>query len=244
MVSLDSKARSFFRKNGGMPKNSKIVVSSELEAEHFVTLGGFNREDLYITGLPKYDKSQWNKQADKIVIMLTWRPWEYNLVRNDINNSPYYKLVEKVVDSIPEKLKNRVILMPHPLVLDGFMRSKLSKYILKEFKYNEVLKNTKILITDYSSIAYDAFYRGSNLVFYWEEKDYCMNQYGGHLMLDENNIFGRVCYNTNDLKKVIEEEYNCQQQEKYMKRYKQIVEFSDNKNTDRLINFLKRDKII
>lgn len=244
MVSLDSKGRSFFRKDGGMPVNSKIVVSSELEAKHFIDLAGFEKEDLYITGLPKYDKNEWNEDADKIVVMLTWRPWEYNILRNDIYNSPYYNTSKKIIDSIPDSLKEKVILMPHPLTLEALQNSELSKYILDEFIYDNVLKNTKVLITDYSSIAYDAFYRGSNVIFYWEEKDFCMEQYGGHLMLNDDNAFGSICYNEIELAKIIEEEYKSEQKREYISKYEKIVQFHDNKNTNRLINLLKQDKII
>ena len=244
MVSLDSAGRSFFRKDGGMPKNCKIVVSSEEEAKHFIELGGFDREDLYVTGLPKYDKNEYYENADRIVIMPTWRPWEFNMLRNDIYNAPYYKMIEEIIDAIPSKLKDKVILMPHPLTLDSLRASKLSKYILDEFVYDEVLKNTKLLITDYSSVAYDAFYRGGNVIFYWKEKDFCMEQYQGHLMLNEDNVFGEICYNTEELSKVIEPEYTSGQKEEYINKYRKIVEFNDNNNTNRLINLLKKDKII
>ncbi len=244
MVSLDSKGRSFFRKDGGMPINSKIVVSSELEAKHFIDLAGFERKDLYITGLPKYDKNILSDNADKIVVMLTWRPWEYNILRNDIYNSPYYKTLKKIIDSIPDRMKDKIILMPHPLTLESLQNSELSNYILDDFIYDNVLKDTKVLITDYSSIAYDSFYRGSNVIFYWEEKDFCMEQYEGHLMLNDDNAFGPICYNVNELPKIIEEEYNNKQKKEYISKYEKIVEFHDNKNTDRLINLLKQDKII
>lgn len=244
MVSLDSKGRSFFRKNGGMPVNSKIVVSSQLEANHFIELAGFEKNDLYITGLPKYDKNQYSDKADKIVIMLTWRPWEYNMLRNDIYNSPYYKTLKRIIDSIPDNMKEKIILMPHPLTLESLQNSELSRYILDEFIYDNVLKDTKVLITDYSSIAYDAFYRGSNIIFYWEEKDFCMEQYDGHLMLNDDNAFGAICYNENELAKIIEEEYKSKQKQEYISKYEKIVQFHDNKNTERLINLLKRDKII
>lgn len=244
MVSLDSVGRSFFRKDGGMPENSKIVVSSKEEANHFIELAGFTEKDLYITGLPKYDKNKYYEDADKIVIMLTWRPWEHNMLRNDIYNAPYYKEIERIISAIPDNLKNKIVLMPHPLTLEALKNSKLSNYILDEFEYNEVLKETKVLITDYSSIAYDAFYRGSNVIFYWEEKELCMEQYGGHLMLNDQNAFGEVCYNTKELSKIIEKEYDNKQKEIFIKRYRKIVEFYDNKNTDRLIKLLKKDKIV
>lgn len=244
MVSLESKGRSFFRKDEGMPKNSKVVVSSDLEAKHFIEFAGFTKNDLYITGLPKYDKSKLTPKADKIVIMLTWRPWEYNLIRNNIKDAAYYKLIEKIIKHIPKNLKEKIILMPHPLMLEGLKNSELSKYIPNNFVYNEILENTKILITDYSSIAYDAFYRGSNVIFYWEEKDYCMEQYGGHLMLNKRNIFGPICYNVSELEKTVDEQYYINQEKEYINRYRKIVQFNDNKNTERVIEYLEKDDII
>ncbi len=244
MVSLDSASRNFFRKNGGMPANSKIVVSSEKEANHFIELAGYNKEDLYICGLPKYDRNKLSKKAEKITIMLTWRPWEYNIVRNNINKSRYFKLLKKIIEAIPNKLKDKIVLMPHPLILEDFKKSKLSKYILDNFTYNEVLENTKLLITDYSSIAYDSFYRGGNIIFYWEEKDYCMDMYKGSLMLNDDNAFGEICYSNEKLKEIVERVYNSKQEQSFIENYRKIVEFHDNKNTERLIEFLKKDKII
>lgn len=245
MVSLDSTGRSFFRKDGGMPKNAKIVVSSQTEKKHFIELGsGYTEKDFYVTGLPKFDRSIRNKDADKIVIMPTWRPWEFNLIRTNTEKSPYYKMLESIIMSIPEEYKNKTILLPHPLVINYIKTTKLNEYIVNDKSYDEILQKTNLLITDYSSIAYDAFYRGSNVIFWWKEKDFCMQQYGGHLMLNENNIFGPICYNTEKLISSIEETYGKNQKEKYISNYRKIVEFSDNKNTDRLIECLKADKII
>ena len=62
MVSLSSDLRTGFKK---MPiKLHKIVTSSEEEAKHFTDLGGFDREDLYVCGLPKFDTAVRNKNAD------------------------------------------------------------------------------------------------------------------------------------------------------------------------------------
>ena len=74
MVALNPSSRSGFLKGGNeMPIDAKIVVSSKLERDHFIELGGFDKDDLYVTGLPFYDRTIKNKDADKITIMLTWR---------------------------------------------------------------------------------------------------------------------------------------------------------------------------
>ena len=122
----------------------------------------------------------------------------------------------------------------------------LKKYMRFNVKYDELLRQTKVLITDYSSIAYDAFYRGSRVIFYWEELEQCLENYGENtkLMLNENNVFGDICYCKEDVSQVIDDNYDNPQKEVYKERYNHLVEFHDGKNTERLIEQLKQEKII
>lgn len=244
MVSLDSENRSFFRKGVEMPKDAKIVVSSKTEADHFVELAGFNYEDLYITGLPFYDRTIKKPEADKIAIMPTWRPWDYNILISDYEKSTYYNMVLNIYNNIPIELKNKVIILPHPLVINNFKKTPLGKYIPDVISYDLILEDTALLITDYSSIAYSAFYRGANVIFVWNELEECMRNYGGRLMLNESNVFGDIIYEYNQTAKIVLDNYLKPQQEKYVEAYDKIVEFRDRKNTERLVELLKRDKII
>ena len=74
MIPLTAKTRAAFRK---VKTNAvrRIVVSSNLEADHFIKSGNYDNKDMYICGMPKFDKNKWYKNADKIIIMPTWRPW-------------------------------------------------------------------------------------------------------------------------------------------------------------------------
>lgn len=246
MVSLSSDLRTGFKKLD--MDLHKIVVSSEEEANHFVELGGYDKEDLYICGLPKFDTAVKYDNADKIVIMPTWRRWEANEASINYENTKYYKMIKRIVEAIPEKLHDKVIILPHPLMLKEIKNNKeYKKYIPKnEFTYDDILKECKLLITDYSSIAYDAYFRGSNVIFYWEEKEECMKQYGekAKLMLNEENAFADICYDKEQLSKVVEKNYYEKRNKANEKKYKKIVQFEDRKNTERLINMLKKDGIL
>lgn len=245
MISLASDARKPARKGeGGVPKLTKTVVSSELEAQHFVEHGNYDYKDLYISGLPKFDRSKKLKDADKIVIMPTWRPWEYNQVRIDPQSTGYYEMLEDMIAGVPANLRDKIHLMPHPLFIREIEDSPLNKYIKPFSSYDVVLQQTDTLITDYSSVAYDAFYRGAKVIFWWKEKDYCMEQYGGFLMLDDKNVFGDIANGRRKLKEAINNNYLGKQQRKYVNRFRKIVEFKDGKNTERLIEMLVRDRII
>ena len=245
MIALDANTRSGFRKNGNeMPSDAKIVVSSKKEADHFVKLGGFDLSDLYITGLPFYDRTVKKEDADKIVIMPTWRTWDYNLLVTNYKEASYYKFIKKIIDNIPSEFHDKVYLLPHPLVLSKFKNIDLNKWIPDIKSYDKILEETDLLITDYSSIAYSAFYRGSNVIFCWDELEKCMKKYKSHLMLNSKNVFGDITYDSSNLGDLIRKNYKKPQKEMYVKRYREIVEFHDNKNTDRLIECLKKDNII
>ena len=174
----------------------------------------------------------------------TWRPWDYNTLMSECERSTYYNMVLNIYNNIPETLKDKVIILPHPLVMEIFKKTPLGKYIPEVISYDLILEDTALLITDYSSIAYSAFYRGANVIFVWNELEECMKNYEGHLMLNETNVFGDIIYEYGNVGQVVNKNYMKLQQEKYVKAYDKIVEFRDNKNTERLINLLKRDKII
>ena len=144
-------------------------------------------------------------------------------------------------------LKEKVIILPHPLMQEAMNKvdSRLSGHLATE-SHNDTLKKCALLLTDYSSIAYDAYFRGSNVVFYWEEKDECMRNYGAEtkLMIDEETAFGDVCYNEEQLRTSIEKWYNKPQDGDYLNRYRKIVEFHDRKNTDRIMENLKKDGVL
>ena len=247
MVSLDSEARNMFNRKRLLGKY-RVVVSSHAEADHFTQLGGHLPEDLYITGLPKFDRNVLSPDADKIVIMPTWRPWEINMDRDDFVHTGYFMMLKKLYNSVPDELKDKVLVLPHPLIVNELrnMNFDFGGNVVIGARYDDILQQARLLITDYSSIAYDAFYRGARVIFYWEEKDYCMSQYGPStkLMLNEDNVYGDYFYSTDGLSEAISRNYYNPQTEEYKQKYSHIVEFHDGKNTERLIQSLKEDGII
>ncbi len=247
MVSLNSESRGMFgRKN--LKGKYRVVVSSKEEANHFTTLGGHLAEDMYITGLPKFDRNIHSETADKIVIMPTWRPWEIAQAHEEFMETGYCRMIRSLYENLPAHLKEKAVILPHPLVsrqLETLPKEFTEKMVLHQ-PYDEILRETAVLITDYSSIAYDAFYRGVRVIFDWSEKEECMQAYGPStkLMLNQTNVFGDVITSPEQLAGVIEENYQNPQREEYRKRYETLVEFHDGKNTQRLMECLKKDGLI
>ena len=249
MISLNSNLRGGFRAENNPYKIYRIVVSSKNEAEHFTRLGGCNDNNLYITGLPKFDKAYANPDADKIIIMPTWRRWEANQAAANYEHTGYYQFVNRIVSAVPISLTNKVIILPHPLMADALRANgQYAKYLPpSNLSYDQILRHCRLLITDYSSIAYDAFYRGANVIFDWAEKDCCLEQYGkeAFLLLNQQNAFGDIVYDEGEkLTNLISKQYKNNQSALHLKRYCQIVAFHDNHNTERLISLLRKDDVI
>ena len=246
MISLNSEMRVGFRDSNH--NLYRVVVSSQLEANHFLELGGFHKENLYVTGLAKFDRSSRYPDADRIVIMPTWRRWESNLAYEHFELTKYYQMMQRIVAAIPAEHQDKIIILPHPLMRSAMEQScsVLNQYLPDQSSYDEILKNCELLITDYSSIAYDAFYRGSKVIFYWEEKDECLEHYGQNacLMLNKENVFGDICWNAEEVKQCFNRNYFEAQKREYIEKYRKIVEFHDERNTERIISQLKKDQII
>ena len=113
----------------------------------------------------------------------------------------------------------------------------------EEYSYDELLRNTKLLITDYSSISYDAFYRGCNVIFAWMEKEMCLNNLGIELKLNDDNAFADIAYDYDKLAELISKNYNGTHSEENTRKYNDIVEFHDGKNTERFIEYLYNTNI-
>jgi CDP-glycerol glycerophosphotransferase (TagB/SpsB family) len=242
MISLDSPERTSFARRAFRGK-VRVIVSSETEAKHFIDLAGFSRNELIVSGLSKFDSSYKNEKADKILIMPTWRIWEFNAMRANPDNTKYVEMIKKIESAIPADLNDKVVTRYHPL----FHRSTFNgESNIQQESLDVLLRDVKLLITDYSSIAYDAFYRGANVVFYWEDLDDCMKHYGKptHLMLNNDSAFGRTCMNKEELADCIRGCYYAPQSEGNLQRYRKIVSYQDGKNTERIIEALEVEGII
>lgn len=236
-----------FHKQYNKYNNIKNVISSDLEAEQFYKMG-YSDGDLIKTGLATFDTAFLNDNADKISYMPTYRYWEERLIYSgDITKTSYFKSIMKVI-TIFEKnnLLDKLLIVPH---------NKFSEFIYENMpEYRQIiesnpsvaLKVSKIFITDYSSAIYDSIFRGAYPIFYWEEKDYLIENYKAIPPINELNAPGPIAKNVEDLIEYVKTaiERNYELEKKYQDKYLSINEFSDRQNTKRIVNELVKEQIL
>jgi hypothetical protein len=242
-------AMGFWKKN--MPNNLyKSVISSELEAEQFYRMG-YSPNDLIKSGLPKLDIAFMSDGADKILFMPTWRYWEEAMVHDEskIEQTTYYKSIVSVIEEfVRSGLADRLRISIHPKFRFAAIKSTKLKNMDNIFVDNvsEALADCRIFITDYSSASYDAHFRGANVIYFWKEREYLIENYEATPALDETNCDGIPVYGEKELiqevNKIIARDYAPDPV--YEDRYSKIVEFRDRKNWLRLVRELEKLEVL
>ncbi|MCL2654115.1 MAG: CDP-glycerol glycerophosphotransferase family protein [Coriobacteriia bacterium] len=244
MVSLASPLRQVFREGIRSYRFHRIVVSSQTEAQHFIEGANYAPDALYVTGLPDYDRYEMAPGADHIILMPTWREWEFNQARVAPEQTGYYRLLCAMYESVPSALQEKVWILPHPLMLEAFRASDLAQHIPAFDRYCDLLRECSLFITDYSSASFAAYCGGSNVLFFWRDIKECLQQYGAPLMLDEDHAFGEVCRDSEELGQAICARYGKPQDPEFIRRFRHLVTYHDGRNTERLIAALKADHLI
>ena len=237
---------------GREQESDYMVVSSEKEREVVSEMLGYNEEQLLKTGLGMFstvDYKHINQESeDYVTIMLTWKPYEEHLY--NFEESSYYQNVIKICELLKKYIDTKkILIIAHPKAQSLIMSTDL-KDSLWDKPISEALKKTKLLITDYSSVCYNTFYRGGAVIFY-QEDIVKYEEDNGPLIPSEEEYVGKRAFNIEELENIIKDtikenkiDLSVVRTPKFEENYKTINEFSDGKNIDRICESLKKLKMI
>lgn len=239
-------------KKGKEGESQYMVVSSEKERDVVVDMLDYNEEQLIKTGLAMYSSIEYNhinnKSEDIITVMLTWKPYEENLY--NFEESSYYKNIIEIYDTLKKYVKpENIKIVAHPKVYDLLNNTDLKDSIWQN-PISEVLKISKMFITDYSSACYNAFYQGAGVVFYQPDLELYEIE-NGKLIPNDDEYIGQRALNNDEFIKILDKsikngkiDLSYLRTKEQEEMYKTINEFSDGKNTERIYEKLKDVKIV
>ncbi len=224
-----------------------IVVNSDKEKAAVQRMLDIPADRILKTGMAIFSKLSYGhitQESDDIaVIMLTWKPYEDNM--EDFTRSSYYKNTLAIYHLLNRYLPaEQIRIVIHPKTGALLENTELSPAIWRG-PISEVLKISKLLITDYSSVCYNSFYQGGGVVFFQEDIEYYEKENGKLIPADDEYI-GRRAFSLEELENVLAgglkdgrillDHFRT---EEFVRRYREINEFSDGKNMERLCDTLK-----
>lgn len=226
---------------------SLILTVSDIDYEEF-TGDHYNYDNSIVQtlGYPRFDNLTNENLKKQIVIMPTWR----NNIKtaNQLLNSQYYKRFngllnnEKLIEHA-KKTGYDIILKPHPLMYKFINVFDVNDYVKVDnvTKHHDILCDSALMITDYSSVAFDFLYLKKPVIYY---------QYGGGsdhhfdistVFKDDGSMdFGeKISDEERLIDKIIEYMDNgCEMEEVYQKRVENFYRYMDRNNSKRVYDWI------
>lgn len=216
-----------------------FLTVSDLERDSMVN-GHYNYEEdrIPVLGFPRYDNLK-NDPQKEILFIPTWRR---NLDNpEDILKSDFLKSInsflsnERLIKKAKE-LGYKIVFRPHPELWKFLDFINLEDVVLSEGPYQEMFKTASVMITDYSSVAFDFAYLKKPVIYY-QDGEY---HYGEGYYDYETMGFGKVVVDEDELiDKVIEYmENDCIMEDEYVKRVNSFFKYTDKNNCKRVYEWL------
>ena len=209
---------------------------------------GYEPDEVWLTGLPRYDYL-YHDEKNSIVIMPTWRRalfGDYHAEHSQWDLKPGFKesdyfifynslLNHEKLLSVADQLGYKIVFVPHPVLfpyIDQFSVDARVEVKGTDVVYRDMFAQSKLLLTDFSSVAFDFAYLRKPVVY----AHFDTNHYDEGYFNYERDGMGEVEY---DLEATVERliEYmrnGCQLKEQYRERIDRFFAFNDQNNCERV----------
>lgn len=237
-------------------KMNLFVCAAKREFDYVRNYFGYPEGNVKLLGLCRYDNLLTSGKQSKrqILIMPTMREWlrviskeTQNFEKSDtFLDSEYYK----TWNSLLHNKKLHYILDNYKIHLVFYLHSSMQKYLCyfrqsnesiviaddKNFDVQQLLVESAVLVTDYSSVFFDFAYMKKPIIYYqFDYEKYRKGQYqeGYFSYLDDG--FGPVAYYENDILTEIENiiDINMNMVDIYKDRVNSFFAFHDDQNCRR-----------
>ena len=190
-----------------------FVVSSEFEKRHIVEEFGYDEKEVIVTGLARWDNLNNEAKKNKILLMPTWRSWIKS--EEELLNSNYFKtyldfLNSEEIHKILKEKNYELTFYPH------YQTQKLLSKMSDNFGENvtivrqgeksvqDLINENYILITDYSTVAFDFAYSNKPVIFYqFDYDEFYSKHYNEGPINHKKDLFGIKVYNLKELSEAL-----------------------------------------
>lgn len=219
---------------------------------------GYKKEDLVITGIPRFDGLKNNSQ-NIIMLAPTWRvdlasKGKSGEVRGYIKNfksTNYYKILNSLINNKKllktlKEMKYKIKFVIHPCLISNIIDYEKNDSVeivsAADINYEDVLTSSKLMITDYSGVQYDFAYMNKPIIYY--HNDDLPPSYNDGEMIYEKIGFGDIAKDENTLVNLIINmiKNDCQLTLKYKRRINDFFMYRDYNCCKRIYEFIKKGK--
>jgi hypothetical protein len=226
-------------------KSDIIISSSSFEYNHFKYMGYNN---VLLLGYPRFDKWKCSNilKDNEITFFFTFRRSLLGIELEDLLDSDYTKSIKEIVRCVHKEFPlmhinyifHNALAKPFKEILGGILLDICDQITLVDnsdhLNFNDVLSNSKIFITDYSSSGFDMSYDPRKKVFFYIESKFLDGHYNLSSTFNKQASLANinVTYSINELIESIHNSLNKST------KSNQLFKYSDSNNSERCTNAL------
>lgn len=240
-----------FGKEGTSPM-TYFIATSEYEKNIIENNFGYAPENIPVTGFARWDvlEDKADPKDKQILLMPTWRSWIEEVEDEVFVQSDYFKNYmallndEKLIASLKEK-KVRLVFYIHPKFRDYMDNFEVNNPYVTLIPFgqeplNELMMKCSMLITDYSSVAWDVYYLEKPVVFYQFDYEKYNVTHGSYMDMTKE-LFGERVTESDELIEVLKDyiEHDFKEKDKYRNMREGFFAYRDNYNSKRTYEYLK-----
>lgn len=195
-----------------------FVVSSEFEKRHIVEEFGYDENEVIITGLARWDNLNNKAKKNKILLMPTWRSWIKS--EEELLNSDYFKtyldlLNSKELHKILKEKNYELTFYPHYQTqkllskMDYNFSENITIVRQGEKSVQDLINENYILITDYSTVAFDFAYSNKPVIFYqFDYDEFYSKHYNEGPINHKKDLFGKRVQSLDEILNILDNKIN------------------------------------
>jgi CDP-glycerol glycerophosphotransferase (TagB/SpsB family) len=239
-------------------KNISLFITTTLPEYRSILKDGYGytEKEVVLTGLPRYDLLY--EQDQKVIAVIpTWRKFLVATVRKDtekeydesVTDSAYFRFYAGLLSdhrllAAAEKAGYRICFKLHPsasAIGKKIRGDKRVEIIGKNRSYREIIAKSSLLVTDYSSVAFDFAYLKKPVVYcQFDEQDFFSGEHVVNLKRGYFDYrlhgFGEVVTNLEETIELLLSylEHDCRIKEEYRTRVAHTFRYYDDRNCERV----------
>lgn len=234
-----------------------FICGAKPEYDYILSRYGYSESELKYTGFARFDSLHSFTTRRQVLIMPTWRSWlsakRDGVTWKDVENSTYLKCWTSVLRSgrlqkMAKKYGVSFVFYPHYEVqpfLHLFGKSDKGIEIADFAHYDvqQLLKESMLLITDYSSVFFDfAYMKKPTLYYQFDEDDYRSRHYEQGYFDYRRDGFGEVVTEEEELFDLLEQYLanGCSLKPEYRERIQGFFPMHDQNNCERIYDEIKK----
>ena len=234
--------------NYSFAKWDLIIAGARPEYDFFIKKNGYPSDHVGLTGFARFDQLNDVVTKRQILLMPTWREWIYKdkgFEKTEYAQKYAHLLESSQLNKILEEEQIDLIFYPHHEIqryISFFKHLKVGKHIIiadkAYYDVQQLLKDSALLITDYSSVVFDFAYMRKPILYYQFDYQQFIVKHYQKGWYDYHDSFADV-YEDEDglliaLKQYILNSFTLK--DKHLKYIENLFPYHDSNNCERIYN--------